>query len=201
MYHTFIQLRFVLPIHKWHRHWYNYMSEYLAIIWWYILLTCNSWLQDLCGQTCSLPGTSFLLWFGDKFQESLSSLSFPWDLQSDYTAWRWKNLHTCNRFSFIFLTYSNTFPFPINGIIIRGISPSRHTPMRVITFLCSNDAILLISFSRFSFSLSEDSAEQIWTHQPMHIPSCPTFASLYCSYVRAINISFKHQSIFSFGVY
>ena len=55
-------------------------------------------------------------------------------------------------------TYSNTLPLDMNGIISRGISSSKHSPMSGITLGCTNNDMVDTSFNNFSFSTDEDSA-------------------------------------------
>ena len=55
-------------------------------------------------------------------------------------------------------TYSNTLPFDMYGIMIRGTSPSKHTPMRDITLGCLNEIIVVTSFNSFFLSFASDRA-------------------------------------------
>ena len=51
-------------------------------------------------------------------------------------------------------------PSDMNGIIIRGTSPSRHSPISDMTFWCLKESIRDTSFSSFDLSLFDDRAEQ-----------------------------------------
>ena len=76
------------------------------------------------------------------------------------------------------LTNSKTLPLDMNGITSRGISPSRHTPIRDITWGCSKDNIVDTSFASLSKSLLENRTAG-WT-KDKHLPPTmqwPTFSS------------------------
>ena len=48
----------------------------------------------------------------------------------------------------------------MNGIMSRGISPSMQTPVRDMTFVCSNDNIVDTSFASLSISVWVNRAEE-----------------------------------------
>ena len=68
------------------------------------------------------------------------------------------------RCSLFFLRYSSTLPSDMNGMIIMGISPSKHSPMSDMTFWCLKESIRDTSFSIFNLSPSDDRAEDKIVH-------------------------------------
>lgn len=57
------------------------------------------------------------------------------------------------------LTYSNTFPLVMKGIMSRGISPSIHSPVRGITLGWLNESMIDTSLSSLSLSATDCKAE------------------------------------------
>ena len=64
-----------------------------------------------------------------------------------------------NRCCLFRLTYSSRLPSDMNGIIIMGTSPSKHSPISDMTFWCLKESIRDTSFNNFNLSPSDDRAE------------------------------------------
>ena len=62
------------------------------------------------------------------------------------------------RCSLFCLTYSSTLPSDMNGMIIMGTSPSKHSPISDMTFWCLNVSIRDTSLSIFNLSPFDDRA-------------------------------------------
>ena len=63
--------------------------------------------------------------------------------------------------SLFFFTNSKTLPLAMNGIMSRGISPSKHNPMSDITLGWVKESMVVISLSSFFFSLIVDRAIRV----------------------------------------
>ena len=97
-------------------------------------------------------------------------------------------------------TYTNTLPFDMYGIMIRGISSSKHIPMSDITLGCLNESMVVTSFSSLSLSFASDKARgkflfKCWND--ISIIILVTSACLYSYHISAtstVKVTTIHQS-------